>query len=95
MKLDEAAQLRQAWGNHPCDHPSVSKEREDRGVATGDFICDQCGQQFGSREEWGLMASSRKKKCGKPCGNAGCDAPCCKPFDHGGMCYCSAHLHGD
>lgn len=52
MYMDEAERLRKERGGKPCDHPSISKEREERGAHTGDFVCDQCGKLYLSREEW-------------------------------------------
>jgi uncharacterized protein with PIN domain len=59
MQTDKARKLREQWGNKPCDHESVVKEY-DRGAATGDYVCTQCG-----RAGWGSDWNSKIKKDSK------------------------------
>lgn len=42
IQMNEVEALRKAWGNKPCDHPSLYKEYFN-GTATGDYVCTQCG----------------------------------------------------
>lgn len=49
MQLNEAQELRQRWGDKPCDHPNFDREYV-MGSSTGDYVCTQCGQSF-TREE--------------------------------------------
>ena len=43
MQVDEAASIKRAWGDKPCDHPDYATEY-DRGASTGDYRCTQCGR---------------------------------------------------
>lgn len=43
MQVEKALELRNAWGDKPCDHPELTKEY-DRGAATGDYVCTRCGE---------------------------------------------------
>lgn len=43
MQHEEKEQIRRAWGDKPCDHPSVDKEYYF-GADTGDKVCTQCGR---------------------------------------------------
>lgn len=58
MKAKRAAELRDAWGDTPCEHPQLAK-LYDLGVKTGDFACTQCGRVFSFREKAELTASRR------------------------------------
>jgi hypothetical protein len=58
MKAKRASELREAWGDAPCDHPQLAK-LYDLGVETGDFACVQCGRIFSFREKAELTASRR------------------------------------
>jgi hypothetical protein len=58
MKQKRAQELREAWGDAPCDHPRLAK-LYDLGVHTGSFACVQCGQVFSFREKAELAASRR------------------------------------
>lgn len=53
MDIQEAQRLREAWGDRPCNHPSLDKEY-DHGAATGDYVCTQCGEA-----RWGSDWNSR------------------------------------
>ena len=43
MQMQTAIKLKNAWGDKPCDHIELEKEF-DKGTATGDYVCKQCGQ---------------------------------------------------
>lgn len=45
MQMKEAARLRKAWGQKPCDHPRIEKEYY-LGSHTGDEVCAQCGREI-------------------------------------------------
>lgn len=49
MQKERAKELRQKWGDKPCDHPKLEKEYH-LGGDTGDKICVQCGSEFTSEE---------------------------------------------
>ena len=55
MKLKRAQELREAWGDKPCDHPAFAKEY-DLGERTGRFVCTQCGRSVSPREKAELAA---------------------------------------
>jgi transposase-like protein len=59
MKKKRAEQLREEWGDKPCDHPTLAKEY-DAGVQTGRYLCTQCGQPFTYREKAELAARRRE-----------------------------------
>ncbi len=40
-----------SWGDKPCDHPNIVKERY-LGMHTTDYVCSTCGKQFLSCAEW-------------------------------------------
>lgn len=42
--ISDAHKLMRAWGDRPCDHPTIESEREDLGGGTGDYRCGQCGR---------------------------------------------------
>ena len=56
MKLKRAEELRQLWGEAPCDHPQLVK-LYDKGERTGNYACAQCGKVFSFREKAELQAS--------------------------------------
>jgi hypothetical protein len=58
VKQKRADELRDAWGDAPCDHPQLAK-LYDQGVPTGSFACVQCGHVFSFREKAELAASRR------------------------------------
>lgn len=43
MQMEDAKELREKWGNKPCNHPILDKEYY-LGTQTGDYICTQCGK---------------------------------------------------
>ncbi len=43
MEIRDAERIRTNWGDRYCGHPHTEKER-DRGAATGDYVCTQCGR---------------------------------------------------
>jgi hypothetical protein len=58
MKSKRAKQLRDEWGDKPCDHPAFSKEY-DLGVHTGGYVCTQCGASVTWREKAEIAAGRR------------------------------------
>jgi hypothetical protein len=58
MKQKRAQELREAWGDAPCEHPQLAK-LYDQGVHTGSFVCTRCGRAFTFREKAELAASRR------------------------------------
>lgn len=58
MKRKRAQELREAWGDAPCEHPQLAK-LYDLGAATGSFVCAQCGREFTFREKAEIAASRR------------------------------------
>lgn len=58
MQRKRAIELQQAWGDRPCDHPTLAKEY-DLGERTGGYVCTQCGATFSFRERAELMAARR------------------------------------
>jgi hypothetical protein len=59
MQHEQAADLRRAWGNKPCDHPTIDRLFL-RGMHT-DYVCTQCGREFESPEEARQARNSRPK----------------------------------
>ena len=49
MQLDDAKTKREQWGDKPCEHPDFDKEY-DRGIQTGDYVCEQCGAYLDAGE---------------------------------------------
>ncbi|MFM0059216.1 hypothetical protein PQR64_26650 [Paraburkholderia phytofirmans] len=47
MQTTEAKELREVWGDKPCEHVELTKEY-GLGMATGDYVCTQCG-----KADWG------------------------------------------
>lgn len=58
MKQKRALELREAWGDAPCEHRQLAKVY-DLGAHTGGFSCVQCGKEFSFREKAELAASRR------------------------------------
>ena len=58
MKQKRAQELRDAWNDAPCEHPTLAK-LYDLGVHTGSYACTQCGRAFSFREKTELAASRR------------------------------------
>ena len=59
MKRKRADELRDAWGDAPCDHPKLAK-LYDLGAHTGSFACTRCGRILSFREKAELAASRRE-----------------------------------
>jgi hypothetical protein len=59
MKRKRAEELRETWGDAPCEHPQLAK-LYDLGVATGGFVCVQCGRELSFREKTELAAARRE-----------------------------------
>ena len=64
MNIKRAEELRQLWGNKPCDHPSFEKETfpatratEWLEIKTGDYVCTQCGMSFTKEEKENIEAN--------------------------------------
>lgn len=55
LQRKKAAELRQKWGDRPCDHPTFSREY-DMGERTGNYACTQCGATVTFRERAEIMA---------------------------------------
>jgi hypothetical protein len=60
VKQKRAQELREAWGDAPCEHPQLAK-LYDLGAHTGSFACMQCGKVFSFREKAELAASRGAK----------------------------------
>ena len=60
MQLDEARQIRKAWGKRPCSHPDTEKEYH-LGCSTGDYVCTTCGEARPS-SHWHLDATEKSDK---------------------------------
>jgi hypothetical protein len=58
LQRKKAIELRQKWGDQPCDHPSFSREY-DAGERTGNYCCTQCGAPFTFREKAEITAARR------------------------------------
>ena len=58
MKVKRAQELRDAWGEAPCEHPELSR-LYDKGERTGTYGCTTCGKIFTFREKAELAASRR------------------------------------
>lgn len=49
MNPEQSEKLRERWGDKPCDHPHLVKERI-MGMDTMDKVCDTCGSVFSPQE---------------------------------------------
>ncbi len=58
MKQKRAQELREEWGDAPCEHPQLAR-LYDLGERTGSYVCVQCGRDFSFREKAELTASRR------------------------------------
>ena len=58
MKQKRAIELREAWGDAPCEHPQLAKVY-DLGAHTGSYACIKCGASFSFREKAELAAARR------------------------------------
>ncbi len=58
MKQKRAEELREAWGDAPCEHPQLAK-LYDLGAHTGNFACVKCGAAFSFREKAEITAARR------------------------------------
>jgi hypothetical protein len=43
MQRNKVEQLKEIWGDKPCDHPKIQKEYEHKSL-TGNIVCLQCGR---------------------------------------------------
>lgn len=60
MKLEEAQELRNLWGDKPCIHPTLTKEYY-RGTQTGDYVCTTCGVA-GWGKDWNKKEAEGQSK---------------------------------
>jgi transcription initiation factor TFIIIB Brf1 subunit/transcription initiation factor TFIIB len=61
MQMDEAARLREKWGDKPCSHPKIMKEYY-LGSQTGDKVCTTCGAVIDEDEKLGLDNTHSSQK---------------------------------
>ena len=57
MNYSDAAQLREKWGDRPCDHPEIEAEAE-AGHPSNNYVCTTCGK-VGEGNTWN-MPTERK-----------------------------------
>jgi len=50
LSMQETQKLREAWGDKPCTHPQITKERGPMGQHS-DYACAVCGEVAWSRAE--------------------------------------------
>lgn len=50
LSMEETKKLRQAWGDKPCTHPNITKERGPMGQQT-DYACTICGAVSWNKSE--------------------------------------------
>ncbi len=60
MQIKKAQQLRDDWGDKPCEHPDFDREYY-LGAHTGDYVCVQCGSCL-TNEEKEAIETKRKKQ---------------------------------
>ena len=60
LSIEETQRLRDAWGDKPCDHPNITKERGPMGQQT-DYACTTCGAVAWSRQELEREGEEAKK----------------------------------
>ena len=60
MQMKKAQQIRNDWGDKPCDHPDFDREIL-LGCDTGDYICVQCGEYL-TKQEREAINTKRKKQ---------------------------------
>lgn len=58
MQRKKAIELQKAWGDKPCDHPTLAREY-DLGERTGNYCCQQCGMAMTFREKVELQQKLR------------------------------------
>jgi hypothetical protein len=61
MNMKDAKELRERWGDKPCDHPDLAKEMYFGG-STGDYVCTQCGEAFWHAEAKEMLRGREQKK---------------------------------
>lgn len=59
MQMEDAQRLRREWGDRLCAHPSFDKEYY-LGAQTGDYVCEQCGEDFTADEVDEIERKRRK-----------------------------------
>jgi len=61
MEYFKAKEIREQWGDKPCDHPKL--EREFYGdTYTLDYVCTQCGKEFNILETFEIKEKQIKDK---------------------------------
>lgn len=60
MEAEEAFRRRRETFGRPCPHIHVEEEYE-HGLATGTWVCSECGSEFRSREVWEKNFAKREK----------------------------------
>lgn len=60
LSIEETQRLRDAWGDKPCDHPNITKERGPMGQQT-DYACTICGAVAWSRKDLEKEGEKAKK----------------------------------
>ena len=58
MQMYQADEIREAWGNKPCDHPTLQPEYI-LGGQTGDYVCTVCGK-VGPGPDWNKKSQQQK-----------------------------------
>jgi hypothetical protein len=58
MQKKKAAALKQAWGDKPCDHPTLAREY-DLGERTGNYVCTSCGTSLTFKQKAELAAARK------------------------------------
>jgi len=61
MQTDKAKQLREDWGDKPCDHPSIVKEYY-LGTHTMDYVCTVCGAELTKNTKDNIESRRTKDK---------------------------------
>jgi hypothetical protein len=57
MNYSDAAQLREKWGDKPCDHPEIEAEME-AGHPSKNYVCTTCGK-VGEGSRWNTPTTER------------------------------------
>ena len=58
MQKKKAIALKQAWGDKPCEHPTLAREY-DLGERTGNYVCTTCGTSFTFKQKAELAAARK------------------------------------
>jgi len=60
MKRKRALELQAAWGDQPCEHPTLAREYEEA-ARTGNYVCTACGKIFTFAERAQLLAGRAQR----------------------------------